>query len=585
MSIKTDIPSVWKSILLKLGFSSSDDIETIRSKSSTVSILDEIVSNILKSGVSNSLEHKMLMEEIEKPIESLVTLNNEIYYGSDKERFEMIRKIMPDATIIKTHQELKNNYILDDWTHAKDAEEKSSLWIKNNIIVCENKHNGKKAFGMALPYLDMSSILSAEEYFFIGNEVIHYYSQDSDIMSLIVGEEKDDVTQSESRVKSLLELMERKNIDDLHIKLASATSYEITGRITSKAESISKGRPLNVKVINDIIDEFIEEAQQDPYTKKPEIRGLIRERVSNSKGAKIDRTFRIHLGQQSFAPIVGNTLSVRRFMCYEQLKALSLKKMGYTGKAYAILKEVIESVREGSIIVSGATNSGKSTLLYKIVDELIDEGERIVTIENPVEMPIPGLVQIDRKKTEDADESLQMSLVGAMSFLLSHDPDVSLINEVRDEEEIKAFIEMALQGHLSATTMHSHTVRGAILRILKAIPKEYAYDAFKLIINPSLVDLKCQNCNGTGRDASEKGDDKLCPICEGRGVKGKCAIPEILYFKKTPDPEKDDVLDFDKLVKDGVAIYLPKIDFAKELAEMGLLTDKDYKKYIQGSRL
>jgi protein transport protein HofB len=251
---------------------------------------------------------------------------------------------------------------------------------------------------------------------------------------------------------------------------------------------------------------------------------------------------------------------------------MTLKSMGYIKEAHDIIMDVIKYTDSGVIIVSGATNSGKSTFLYKIVELLLGLNKRVITIENPIEIPVPGLIQLDLKKTEDAIEALKVTIVKAIGYLMSHDPDVGLINEVRYADEISELINLALKGHLAATTMHSNDIKACLTTLRDATGGNVQSEGtYKLFINQKLVDTKCQVCFNN----KEKKVD--CRNCKGRGLKGKIALPEILYFKKELG-KNDNIFDFKQLAKDGIVDYYPRMYFAKYWYDQNKLTDKEWDK-------
>jgi Tfp pilus assembly pilus retraction ATPase PilT len=529
-------------------------------------------SLILLDSIKETMKDPSVINKFKDDISHITTLQDDVLLGATEERESLIKKLMPDAIFIHTMEELTNKYIPNDYRAAMDSEDKSDILTNNLVVVCENRTTGKKALGIAYPFLGIGS-LYFEEYFFIGNEIIYFYTQEESFMGLLADETNDTKNADDkSRINGLLQMMETKGISDLHIYLANEYSYEITGRVTSEKESISKGVPINIPVIDSLLEGLITRAQQDPFVKKPEIRGLVKHKVTTPSGGKIDRTFRIHIIDQSSPPSVGSSTSIRKLMTFKELTRMNLDDMGYIKEANTVVNRVLDYADTGIVVVSGATNSGKSTFLYKLVEMLIHENKRVIAVENPIEIPVPGLIQIDLKKTEDASDDLKVTLVKAIGYLMSHDPDVGLINEVRYIDEIKELINLALKGHLAATTMHSNDIKACLTTLQEATGGDsQAQGTFRLFINQKLVDTKCQVCLG------KKILDKPCSNCNGRGVKGKVALPEVLYFKQQVRPE-DDVFNFDKLVEDGIAEYYPRMYFAKHWYDLNKLTEKDWNK-------
>jgi Tfp pilus assembly pilus retraction ATPase PilT len=561
-----------KSFGLKTSKQAEDETETISDIAKDIRILDLIDSK--KSNDEGTILNEDLFTKLSRPKKELTTINEDLFYLSDEERKSILGEVLPDVKFISSISELNDNYILDDHAQAVELSHKSNLWYKYNAIVCENLQTGDKAIGLVYPFLDISAVLSIEEFFFIGNEIIHYYSSSDDSLSILYedGKKTDKKGKPISRVQAFLELMERRGISDLHIFLGNSVGYIVTARITSNTEFIIKEKPINPQVGNEIVHEFLKKAGQEKYNQKYEYRGLIKEKVTNSKGGKTTRTFRVHIGAQHYDPLTGYTLSLRRSMTYYELKKLDLRTMGYVGEIAEILEDFLRAPKlKGSVVVSGETNSGKSTFLFKLIELLGKKGKRILSVENPIEIQVPGIVQMDLKKTEDAVDKVRMTVMRAIAFFLSHDPDICLINEVRFDDEISSFIDMALKGHLGLTTMHANDIKTCIFTIMKATNDPLVVGTFRLFVNQMLVDLLCPECNGTGKNENEK----ECPNCNGNGKKGKIALPEVLYFYKLPTP-KDDVLNFKELQEKGIAKYVPRLTSAQRLYDQGLLAEDVY---------
>lgn len=534
--------------------------------------LTKTISKTNSLGFLNALDDIYDNDEIQTirniDLSKKTTLESNFIVEDDIKREKLIKKLIPDAIFINSMEELTSKYILSDQMMiAEVSQEKKDILTKHGAILCENVNTGKKAIGLLIPFLDVQKLFF-EEFFFIGNEIYQFYTKDTTNLKFIG-------IDNNNKVENLLQYMESKDISDLHLKMQNEFSYQITGRIGSNVESLSKNQFLNIDIIKDLIDSLIIAADQDPYVKKPEIRGLVKEKVFCKNGTKVGRTYRLHIIEQSYSGKTGFSVSIRRLMNYKELRGMSLLKMGYTGQTNKILNDIIQYVHNGLVIVSGAVNSGKSTFLYKMVDLLLQEGKRVISIEAPIEIPIPGIIQIDLKNTEDADIELKFTLEKAIASMLSHDLDVGLINEVRYDSEIKKLIDLALVGHLAASTMHANDVKSTLVRLLEVVNDTQVLGTFRLFINQRLIDLKCLYCHGTG----ENNKGEVCPKCEGRGTYGKIALPEVLYFKRKLDKD-DPIYDFNKLVSLGKADYFPRMYFAKDLREKGLLLDSTWKEIL-----
>lgn len=132
---------------------------------------------------------------------------------------------------------------------------------------------------------------------------------------------------------------------------------------------------------------------------------------------------------------------------------------------------------------SGPTGSGKSTLMYQMVSYANKAlNLNVISIEDPVEMQIPGIVQIN------VNDKAGINYVNSFKAILRCDPDVILIGEIRDKDVAKCVIQASLSGHLVLTTLHATDCKGAILRLLEmGISVQELIQATNLIINQRLV--------------------------------------------------------------------------------------------------
>ena len=117
-------------------------------------------------------------------------------------------------------------------------------------------------------------------------------------------------------------------------------------------------------------------------------------------------------------------------------------------------------VREGLILVTGPTGSGKTTTLYAALRLLQHRGVNIITVEDPVEYRIPGIVQVQ------IHEKAGLTFASALRSVLRQDPDVVLIGEIRDRETAAIAIQASLTGHLVLSTLHTNSAIETIIRLL-----------------------------------------------------------------------------------------------------------------------
>ena len=181
---------------------------------------------------------------------------------------------------------------------------------------------------------------------------------------------------------------------------------------------------------------------------------------------------------------------VLRIIKYSQ-KLISIDKQGLTGDQIKILNNVINKA-QGLILVTGPTGSGKTQLLYSILDKLNSCDINITTIENPVEISIPGVNQI---QTQD---KIGLNFAKILRAILRQDPDIIMIGEIRDAETANIAINAAETGHLVLATLHTTGVAQAINRLINMGVANYLIaDNLSLVIASRLIRLKsCNNFKG-----------------------------------------------------------------------------------------
>src|SRR5437764_1155543 len=200
-------------------------------------------------------------------------------------------------------------------------------------------------------------------------------------------------------------------------------------------------------------------------------------------------------------------------------------------------------VREGLILVTGPTGSGKTTTLYAALRLLLNRGVNIITVEDPVEYRIPGIVQVQ------IHEKAGLTFASALRSVLRQDPDVVLIGEIRDRETAAIAVQASLTGHLVFATLHTNDACSSIVRLtdLGVDPVKLA-GALKGVVAQRLIRRLCRNCRlvanaGVPRRlrASVPGDSMIympvgCLECSLMGYSGRVAVTEVLVA--TPEIER-----------------------------------------------
>jgi Tfp pilus assembly pilus retraction ATPase PilT len=502
-------------------------------------------------------KYKISELETSKKIEDLdFEFIFDVFLSYEELHKEFVKELFPNKKYYSNREELlEDGFDLQYFFYAKDKENMDS--IKDNNSICVKRKSDDKVFvGYVLP--TVSTNIVYEDFFFVSNSIYAYYYNTKTI-DLGGG--------TESNISDILKYMESNDISDLHFQLLDEFSYYFTARFGQDVINITNA-PINKQYVDKIYNQALIKIGKDSLSNPPEVSGLLKERLLAKSGKLTDRTFRFHSMFDNKGQYQGRAVSIRKLMNYEEITALGLTGLGYSQRAIEILNKT-SSHSHGIALITGKTNSGKSTLLYCILAALYEEGKRIKSIEAPVEVVSP-FSQVDLTATEDAEEKYKMTRDIAVAALLRQDPDVVLIQEVRTDDEVQEFLELGLKGHLAYSTIHTGSVQETILRVLKGSDQKVLKESLKLIVTQELIGKKCQVCKG-------KKLARKCDNCNGLGVSGLLPVYEMAYFI---DVSGSDITNMRQVVLDGKVEYISKKDIAKEYKQLDLITDKDYNRIM-----
>ena len=224
----------------------------------------------------------------------------------------------------------------------------------------------------------------------------------------------------------------------------------------------------------------------------------------------------------------------------DQLQGLSLSSLGFDASIAAALRH-LAAEPYGMLLVTGPTGSGKTTTLYAAISEINHGKDKIITIEDPVEYQLPGVLQIP------VNEKKGLSFARGLRSILRHDPDKIMVGEIRDAETAQIAVQSALTGHLVFTTVHANNVFDVISRFTHMGVDVYSFvSALNGVFAQRLLRINCPHCAVVDvPDDTLLADSRLsreavagyrfragqgCGHCRGSGYKGRKAIAEILQM-------------------------------------------------------
>ena len=271
-----------------------------------------------------------------------------------------------------------------------------------------------------------------------------------------------------------------------------------------------------------------------------------------------------------------------------------INQIGLDDPALNTLKLIIAKP-EGIILVTGPTGSGKTTTLYSVLNHVNTESVNIMTLEDPVEYPIPLIRQ------SSVNEAAKLDFASGIRSMMRQDPDIILVGEIRDHATAEMAFRAAMTGHQVYSTLHTNSAIGAIPRLLDIgiLPDIMAGNIIGIIAQ-RLVRVLCPHCKYSYQpDATERKllgirpEDEVklyraagCDLCNHQGYKGRLAIMELLKMDSDLDDLvarrasirdlKQAALDkgFRPLASDGLQRVLQGITSLSEIARVVDLTDR-----------
>lgn len=217
-----------------------------------------------------------------------------------------------------------------------------------------------------------------------------------------------------------------------------------------------------------------------------------------------------------------------------------LETLGFTDENYNLILKMIANPN-GIILVTGATGSGKSTTVYSILQRLNREETNIITVEDPVEMNIEGINQVQ------VNPEIGLDFANVLRSILRQDPNIVLIGEIRDSETAKIAVRASITGHLVLSTLHTNNSLTTIERLIDMDVERYLLaSSLKGIISQTLAKRLCKKCakkrptteaekkifqKSLGVEINEVYEPGKCEECHN-GYKGRIALQEVLLINE-----------------------------------------------------
>ncbi len=241
----------------------------------------------------------------------------------------------------------------------------------------------------------------------------------------------------------------------------------------------------------------------------------------------------------SSLPIVDGEKIVIRILDYS-MSLEGLETLGLSNKNLDIVKKMI-SVPNGIVLTTGATGTGKSTTVYAMLQRLNTRERNIITVEDPVEMKIPGINQVQ------VNSEIGLTFSNTLRSILRQDPDIIMIGEIRDDETARIAVRASITGHLVLSTIHTNNSLNTIERLLDMDVERYLLgSALTGIISQRLTKKLCPHCRRLRPttpyernvfreilhlDVNEIYEPVGCERCL-KGYKGRVAIHEALLLNQ-----------------------------------------------------
>src|SRR5256884_618418 len=321
----------------------------------------------------------------------------------------------------------------------------------------------------------------------------------------------------------------QRRASDVHVEAtdqAVHVKYRIDGILTPALD------PLDLKLHAPLISRIKVMSELDIAERRVPQDGRFRIRLDRKT---VD--FRVSILPSAFGEVVVVRILDKEYIA-AGVAALRLDRLGFNAEDLRRFRRAITEPY-GMVLVTGPTGSGKTTSLYAAISEINVQENKVITIEDPVEYQLAGVVQIP------VNEKKGLTFARGLRSILRHDPDKIMVGEIRDLETAQIAIQSALTGHLVFSTVHANNAFDVISRFVNMGIEPYNFVAsMNCILAQRLVRAICPacktsvaieraQCEESGLNYDEVKDrpvyqGKGCTECNGLGYRGRRAITEFL---------------------------------------------------------
>lgn len=335
------------------------------------------------------------------------------------------------------------------------------------------------------------------------------------------------------------------------VKLVNSTLYDALKQHASDIHLGMTGQGLTIKYRIDGVLNGAGKASGSAFAEQVISRiKVMAELDIGEKRVPQDGRFKVAVGERqidfrvSIMPSIFGEDAVLRVLDKQDLSdkvsGVQLQALGFQEQTLRALRR-LASEPYGMILVTGPTGSGKTTTLYAMISEINHGVDKIITIEDPVEYQLPGVLQIP------VNEKKGLTFARGLRSILRHDPDKILVGEIRDPDTAQIAVQSALTGHLVFTTIHANNVFDVIGRFSQMQVDPYSFvSALNAVLAQRLIRLACPHCavacepddellavSGLSREAVSGWHfvrAQGCGQCRGSGYRGRNAIAELLHL-------------------------------------------------------